>query len=96
MELKEILKSPGHTIVDVRPTSEFQKGHIPDSLNIPLKDIPAKLEELKKMSKPLVLCCGSGNDCRHAHIFLSQQGVGNTFAGGSWLELNALKPKPTK
>jgi phage shock protein E len=94
MELKQILESPVHTIVDVRIPEEFKKGHIPDSINIPLKEIPEKLEELKKMSKPLVLCCGTGKDCGHAHIYLSQHGVKNTYAGGSWLELNALKPKP--
>jgi phage shock protein E len=93
MELKEILKSPEHTIVDVRIPSEFSKGHIANSINIPLKEIAEKLEDLKKMSKPLVICCGSGLDCRHAHIYLSQHGVKNTYAGGSWLELNALKPK---
>ncbi len=95
MELNEILKSPQHTIVDVRNPEEYEKGHITDSINIPLKEIPDRMQELNELSKPLVLCCGSGTDCRHAHVFLSQHGVKNTYAGGTFLELNALKQKPS-
>jgi rhodanese-related sulfurtransferase len=32
-----------------------------DSINIPLNEIPERVEELKKLNAPLILCCASGN-----------------------------------
>jgi rhodanese-related sulfurtransferase len=93
MELNEILKSPTVVIVDLRNEKEFAEAHIQDSINIPYQLIPDKIEEIKQMARPLILCCASGKDCRQAHIYLSQHGLSNTYAGGSWLELNILKEK---
>ncbi len=93
MELQEILKSPGLVIVDLRKPDEFAVDHIKESINIPMEEVPSRIDELKNMSRPIVLCCATGKDCRSAHIYLSQHGLQNTYAGGSWLELNVLKTK---
>ena len=45
------------TIVDVREPFECEQGMIDGSINIPLGDVPNKIEEFKSMKKPLVLCC---------------------------------------
>ena len=48
-------------IVDVRTPEEFQKGHVPNAINVPLSDIidnPAILTSSKE--KPIVLYCRSG------------------------------------
>ncbi|MGD9498599.1 MAG: rhodanese-like domain-containing protein [Armatimonadota bacterium] len=47
-------------IVDVRSTSEFAAGHLPGSVNIPLDELPAHLDELDA-SVPVVVVCGSGS-----------------------------------
>ncbi len=71
------------TIIDVRSPEEFNSGHVTVSVNIPLQEIPDRVEELKAMSPPLVLCCASGNRSGQAMSFLISKGV-DCENGGSW------------
>jgi rhodanese-related sulfurtransferase len=75
------------TIIDVRSNAEFSGGHVAGSLNIPLSEIPAKLNEIKAMQQPIVLCCASGNRSGQATMFLKQNGIA-CENGGSWLDVN--------
>lgn len=93
MELHEILNSPTVVIIDLRDEKEFSKAHIENAINIPYYQIPDKIEEIKKMPRPIVLCCGNQKESRAAHVYLAQHGLQNTYAGGSYLELNVLKEK---
>lgn len=87
MNINQIIKEKRGTIVDVRTPVEFMSGSVPGSLNIPLQEIPGKLEELKKMTSPLILCCASGGRSSHATQILSQHGI-ECYNGGSWMELH--------
>ena len=60
MTLQNILKEKKGTIVDVRSPEEFMGGNVVGSINIPLQEIPQRLEELKTLNQPLILCCASG------------------------------------
>lgn len=93
MEIKDILNSPTVVIIDLREEAEFAKHHIENAINIPYRLVPEKIDEIKKMPRPLILCCGNQKESRAAHIYLAQHGLQNTFVGGSWLELNILKEK---
>lgn len=75
------------TIIDVRTTAEFSGAHIPGSVNIPLGEVPGKLDEIKNMAKPIVLCCARGNRSGQAMMFLRQHGI-DSENGGSWLDVN--------
>lgn len=77
------------TIIDVRTPGEFMGGHVAGSINIPLSDITTKLDEIKKMEQPIILCCASGGRSGQATMFLKQHGV-NCSNGGSWLDVNTL------
>jgi rhodanese-related sulfurtransferase len=90
MEIGKLIKENKGTIIDVRSYVEFMGGHVVDSINIALNEIPERIEELKSLKAPLILCCASGNRSGQAQHFLSQQGV-ECYNGGSWLELNYLK-----
>ncbi len=92
MTLETIIKEKKCTIVDVRSHEEFMGGHVADSINIPLHTIPERIEELKKLTLPLVLCCASGNRSGQALDFLSQQGI-DCHNGGSWLDVNYYQSK---
>jgi len=76
------------TIIDVREPGEFSAGCVEGSTNIPLGQVPEKVEEFKAMKKPLVLCCASGNRSGQAVQFLEANGVDNIYNGGGWQEVN--------
>lgn len=72
-------------IVDVREPSEFQSGHIPKSLNIPLSQLPARAAELSKFrDKPVILACQTGNRSARASLILGKNGFQSVhnLAGG--------------
>jgi rhodanese-related sulfurtransferase len=87
MSLEKIIKEKQGTIVDVRSHAEFMGGHVANSINIPLNEIPQKVEELRNLKAPLVLCCASGNRSGQAQLFLTEQGI-ECYNGGSWLDVN--------
>lgn len=90
MNIEKIIKEKKGTIVDVRSRGEFMGGNVPGSINIPLQEIPNRIDELKKMNGPLVLCCASGNRSGQAHGYLAQNGI-ECYNGGSWLDVNFYK-----
>ena len=75
------------TIVDVRTPEEFMGGHAAGSINIPLQEIPQRLDEIKAFQQPITLCCASGNRSGQATSFLQSFGI-KCNNGGSWLTLN--------
>jgi rhodanese-related sulfurtransferase len=75
------------TIIDVRTPGEFMGGHIPGRINKPLQVIAQRLEEIKSLPQPIILCCASGNRSGQAAVFLQSCGI-NCENGGSWIEVN--------
>lgn len=90
MTVEQIIKEKKGTIVDVRTIGEFSGGHVAGSRNIPLQEIMARMEELKSLEQPLVLCCASGNRSGQATQYLSQQGI-SCYNGGSWMDVNYVQ-----
>jgi len=72
------------TIVDVREVFECEMGMVDGSINIPLGQVPNKIEAFKAMKKPLVLCCKSGGRSGQAVDFLAANGVEDIYNGGAW------------
>ena len=75
------------TIIDVRTPAEFMGGHAHGSINIPLQEVPARVQEISEMKQPIILCCASGNRSGPATMFLRQHGI-DCSNGGSWLDVN--------
>ena len=75
-------------IVDVRSQGEFSSGHIKGSRNIPLGQIRDRVERFRKMGKPVILCCASGNRSGQAARILKAEGI-EAYNGGGWRSLAA-------
>ncbi len=90
MSVNQIIQNQEGTIVDVRTHAEFQGGHVAGSINIPVNELSQRIEELKNLKSPLVLCCASGGRSAMAAHLLKQQGIA-CYDGGSWLSVNYLK-----
>lgn len=87
MTLEEVIRKGEGTIVDVRSPEEFMGGHVVGSKNIPLHEIPNRVEEFKTMKTPVLLCCASGNRSGQATSFLGAQGI-DCYNVGSWMDVN--------
>ncbi len=74
--LDEIRDRDDVFVLDVREDFEYAEGHIPGVTLIPLKQIPARLDEIPT-DKTVVAVCRSGNRSGQATKFLRGQGFGN-------------------
>ena len=46
------------TVLDVRPVEEYESGHIPGAINMPLKDIEKCIEDLPSGEEVIAYCRG--------------------------------------
>ena len=79
----EIEDNPQIIIVDVRSPEEYQKGHIPGALNVPV-ETPQLIEQIipDKSENIFVYCLSGGRSQKACEIF-SGMGYGNlTDIGG--------------
>ncbi|PJZ24278.1 sulfurtransferase [Leptospira hartskeerlii] len=61
LEYKDFLKrvlSKDIVLIDVRPENEYNSGHLPGSISIPLKELKSKLDKLPKRKKIFAYCRG--------------------------------------
>lgn len=75
------------TIIDVRTPQEFLGGNVSGSINIPLNEILNRIDEIRSLPQPLILCCASGSRSGQAEEFLKNRGI-DCQNGGSWLWLS--------
>ena len=88
--VEQIIKKREGTIIDVRTSAEFQGGHAADSVNIPVNELMRRIDEVKSLKTPLVVCCASGGRSSMAAQLLKQQGIACHDAG-SWVNVNYLQ-----
>jgi len=69
--------SPDPTLIDVRTPAEFEAGHIPGAVNIPLDELRGQLGELREVlhDHDVVLVCRSGNRAGQAQQALHAAGL---------------------
>jgi rhodanese-related sulfurtransferase len=56
--LTALLKSGEALVLDVRPTEEYEAGHITGAVNIPIKALPQRLAELPRRKEVVAYCRG--------------------------------------
>ena len=57
-ELKRLAREGSVTVIDVRPPDEFEAGHIPGALSMPVAELPRRLGELPKRREVVAYCRG--------------------------------------
>ncbi|MFT3876101.1 MAG: rhodanese-like domain-containing protein [Propioniciclava sp.] len=76
-------------ILDVRQPNEFEAGHAPGAVSIPLGELRARLAEVPSVDGPLPVICKAGARSQMAAEFLAAHGleVVNIIGGtGAWYE----------
>jgi rhodanese-related sulfurtransferase len=56
-EFKKLYDAKKVVVVDVRSEDVFATGHIPGALSVPLPTVEKRIEDLKKLGKPIVFYC---------------------------------------
>ena len=92
MNIEEILANAQGTIVDVRTPEEFRSGNAVGSVNIPVQEIVQRIDEVKQLKQPLILCCASGSRSGMVQQYLAQNNI-ECCNAGSWLDVNFIQSK---
>jgi len=80
-------------IVDVREPWEYQQGHVPGALLIPLGQLSMRVNELNP-ERPVAVICATGNRSQSAAALLGQKGfktIYNVTGGTSAWKYNGLE-----
>lgn len=91
MKLATIIKEKSPSIVDVRQGFECLFGKAKNAVNIPLGEIPNRLEEFKAMKKPIIVYCRSGNRSGQAMQILKANGIKEVYNGGSIGDIKSMQ-----
>jgi len=57
-ELRRLLREEDVTVVDVRPADEYEAGHIPGALSMPVPELKRRLGELPRGREVIAYCRG--------------------------------------
>jgi rhodanese-related sulfurtransferase len=82
-EAKQLIDNNEVVVLDVRTPEEYQDGHIPNAILIPLQELENKLNDLDK-EEPYLVVCRSGNRSAQASEILTSNSFANIYnmAGG--------------
>jgi rhodanese-related sulfurtransferase len=75
-QLQQLMKADTKVVLlDVRTVEEYEQGHIPNAVNIPHKELEARLAELSgKQNSQIVIYCRSGRRAEVAKQVLVKEG----------------------
>lgn len=86
-KVRELVEK-GSTIIDVRESYEYERGHIKSAINIPLSELRDRSNEIPR-DKPVYLHCRTGQRSYNATLALQNIGFNNIYnIAGSFLGLS--------
>lgn len=74
-----------HVLVDVRNQDEWDRGHAPDAVHLPLGSLEERLAEVPA-GRPIVVTCRGGGRASRAVAFLRAEGFDAVNLDGGMLE----------
>lgn len=78
----EAFLNRGAVIIDVRTEQEWNEGHLPNAIHIPLNDLKDHIEEIKVIKKPVIAYCKSGGRSARATKLLKFYKIEAVNGGG--------------
>lgn len=85
-------RDPQLFVLDVRTPAEFQAGHVPGALNVPVDELRQRLGEVPR-DKPLAVCCGVGLRAYVACRILQQRGFKAANVSGGYKTYRQFRPE---
>ena len=80
VEATEMINHDDAVVIDVRPASDFSKGHIINAINIPANNLLTQLKQMEKYkNKKIIMSCRSGAQSAVACKQLGKQGFENVY-----------------
>lgn len=86
-ELEDKLARNEVFLIDVRPAIEFEAGHLPGAVRMPIEELPERLDEIPR-DRPVIAYC-RGEYCLFADeavALLRQHGIAAARLEGGWPE----------
>lgn len=91
MTTVEAIKNPNATLIDIREPYELEiDGSVTGAINIPMGEVPEKLDEIKDMPKPIVIFCRSGGRASSTLNFMQEHGLDEIYNGGGFNDVNQI------
>ncbi len=64
----------GALLIDVRPTADFKRSHLPGSISVPLSLLPQQISHLAAPHQAILLYCVHGITSHSAALVLARLG----------------------
>ncbi len=81
----------GPLIIDVRTPPEFAQGAHPEAVNIPLDELPRRVDDLGNKDREITLYCASGARSAYGQRILRQMGFTHVVNGGGLHDIMAKR-----
>ncbi|MDD7306716.1 MAG: rhodanese-like domain-containing protein [Peptoniphilaceae bacterium] len=85
-KIKEFEKTKDAVLLDVREKDEYEKGHIPQAINIPLSEIDQAENIITNKDKKILVYCLSGSRSDKAENILRQKGYKDVENIGGFMD----------
>lgn len=74
-EVKAKLGDETAQIIDIRPPDAFERGHIPDAINVPMAELPRRIDEVEWADDITVVCPIGESSVQAARLIGSFEGA---------------------
>lgn len=74
-------------VVDIRPAAAYAAGHIPGAINVPMPELPDRMDDIATGDDAVVACPIGESSVQAARLIESYEGIGDgesvaSLAGG--------------
>ncbi|OYR38242.1 sulfurtransferase [Halorubrum sp. Ib24] len=70
-EVNERVQNGDIRVIDTRPQEQYERGHIPGAINVPLGDLPSMVPDIDWDDRDVVCACPVGQSSKQAAMLIS-------------------------